>query len=214
MCDRMKKTMPFVIILSGICGTVLQAFSGGSFSAHSFCMFTTLSNIYVVMYYIMASVHGGEGVYCPAWRFSAIISISLTGLVAAFMLGGLFAGASSVMKAGLFLLHDVVPVCVWLDYLAFADKGAFRRRHIAAGLMPALCYMIAAFVGAAAGHGLGMGESRYPYPFMDIDRLGVSRVALICSALGVAMAAGSALLVFADAKMHARKQALVNEKDN
>ena len=49
---------------------------------------------------------------------------------------------------------------------------------------------------------------------MDIDRLGVSRVALICSALGVAMAACSALLVFADAKMHARKQALVNEKDN
>ena len=118
----------------------------------------------------------------------------------------MFDGAPAAMKIALFLLHDVVPVAVWIDYFAFARKGSFRKAHIFAGLLPALCYLIAAFAAAAVGHEFGMGGSSYPYPFMDIDKLGVSRVALICSALALALAGLSALLVFADRHMASRRK--------
>ena len=146
--------MPVIIVLAGGCGLVMQISSSGGSPLHSLCMFTTLSNIYVFLYYVMSLASSGHGVakmFCPAWRFSAMISITLTGLVAVFMLGGIFAAA-------------------------------------------------------ALGHGFGMGGSSYPYPFMDIDKLGVSRVALICSALALALAGLSALLVFADRHMASRRK--------
>ena len=92
------------------------------------------------------------------------LAILLVGIVYATLLNGLVELSGGALLAD-FILHRFTPVLVPLWWLAFATKGGLRARD---PLLFAL-YPLAYFGYALAR---GAADGRYPYPFMDVARLG------------------------------------------
>lgn len=167
------------IIFAGVLGILLQCGLGsGEMSLESFVMFTTLSNVAVIVYYvchlILCRQHKNAPECLVRWKFLITLSIMLTGLVAHFMLRHIFDALPAMQRYGLTLLHYVVPTSVLLDWLLFDEKGHTRAwMPLFAAIFP-LSYLAAAMILVA---GLGIGD--YPYPFLDIDTLGLGTVLLI-----------------------------------
>lgn len=191
-----------LILLSAVTGILLQCEIGTSnFSLYSFRMFTTLSNLAVAVFYLVyliaevrkpGSAAGSVKFrYC---KFLITMSIMLTGLVAHFMLRGMFDSMDTTAKAGLTLLHYVVPIGTFLDWLLFDAKGKTTWK------MPlfATIFPIAYVTVSMAAAPFLTGDSKYPYPFLNVDTLGVGAVALNIVLLAVAFLAVGYLGVAVD----------------
>ena len=199
-----------LILLCAVIGILLQCEVGTSnFSLYSFRMFTTLSNLAVAAFYLAyliaelrkpasaeSSVKFG---YC---KFLITMSIMLTGLVAHFMLRGMFDGMDTIAKAGLTLLHYVVPIGTLLDWLIFDIKGKTTwKMPLFAALFP-IVYVAASMIAAQ----FLTGDSKYPYPFLNVDTLGIGAVALNIVLLAAAFLAVGYLGVFVDHKLKKRTE--------
>jgi hypothetical protein len=192
----------FLILLCVVIGILLQCEVGTSdFSLYSFRMFTTLSNLAVAVFYLaylVAEIRkpgSAEGAvkfgYC---KFLITMSIMLTGLVAHFMLRGMFDSLDTIAKAGLTLLHYVVPISTFLDWLLFDVKGNTTwKMPLFATIFP-IAYVTVSMIKAQ----FLTGEDKYPYPFLNVDTLGVGAVALNIVLLAVAFLAVGYLGVAAD----------------
>jgi hypothetical protein len=206
MKSSVKRTLSLIfkclILLSAVAGILLQCEVGTSnFSLYSFRMFTTLSNLAVAAFYLVyliaekrkpasakCSVEFG---YC---KFLITMSIVLTGLVAHFMLRGMFDQMDAIAKVGLTLLHYVVPIGTFLDWLIFDIKGKTTwKMPLFAALFP-IVYVIASMIAAQ----FLTGENKYPYPFLNVDTLGVGAVTLNIILLAAAFLAVGYLGVAVD----------------
>ncbi len=164
-------------------------------------MFTTLSNLAVAVFYvayIIAEIRKPnspkESVKFKYCRFLITMSILLTGLVAHFMLRGMFDGMDAIVKAGLTLLHYVVPIGTLLDWLLFDAKGkATWKMPLFATLFPGV-YVLVSMIAAQ----FLTGENKYPYPFLNVDTLGAGTVVLNIILLSAAFLTVGYLGVAAD----------------
>lgn len=150
--------------------------------------FTVQSNFLLLAYAVWS--FGGRA---STLKGAVTLYISITGLVAHFIL---MDGASplplltsgDIGDKGEFLLHYVTPVLALIDWLAF-DRG-LRPRWIEPlkWLVYPAAYLVFALVR-------GLFVHRYPYPFLDVNRLGYGGVAVQAVMLSVFFAAlGYALL--------------------
>lgn len=113
-----------LIVLCAIIGILLQCEVGTSyFSLYSFRMFTTLSNLAVAIFYIVYIFGDRNHKTIRYFKFLITMCISLTGLVAHFMLAGMFVNMRPMVKAGLVLLHYIVPISTVFDWILFDEKG-------------------------------------------------------------------------------------------
>jgi len=69
------------------------------------------------------------------------------------------------------LMHDVMPLLFLVWWWMYVPKGTLRPRHIALWLLYPLLYFAYALL---RGHVL----AAYPYPFIDVDKLGYPQVLL------------------------------------
>lgn len=169
-----------LFVLSAVIGILLQCGIGTDhFSLSSFRMFTTLSNLAVAVFFVVDTA----ACLCDRlslksqkiieyFRFLITMSILLTGLVAHFMLRGMFANMDILSKAGLALLHYVVPVGTVLDWILFEKKGKteWKMPLFAAGFP--IIYVAITMLAAKI---IPM-KNKYPYPFLDVDILGATGV--------------------------------------
>ena len=164
-------------------------------------MFTTLSNIAVAVFYLAyliaelrkpaSAENSVKFRYC---KFLITMSIMLTGLVAHLMLRGMFDQMDTIAKAGLTLLHYVVPIGTFLDWLIFDVKGNTTwKMPLFAALFP-IVYVTVSMIAAQ----FLTGEGKYPYPFLNVDTLGVGVVVLNIVLLAVAFLAVGYLGVVVD----------------
>ena len=191
-----------LILLCAVIGILLQCEVGTSnFSLYSFRMFTTLSNIAVAVFYLAyliaelrrpaSAENSVKFRYC---KFLITMSIMLTGLVAHLMLRGMFDQMDTIAKAGLTLLHYVVPIGTFLDWLIFDVKGkATWGMPLFAALFPVV-YVAVSMIAAQ----FLTGDGKYPYPFLNVDTLGVGAVVLNIVLLAVAFLAVGYLGVVVD----------------
>lgn len=204
----LKGKLPIIykgfIAIAAVAGILLQCGLGsGSFSLSSFRMFTTLSNLAVALFYavyiIMAAknAHPAESRAMRYFKFLITMCIMLTGLVAHFMLRQMFVNMDSIAKAGLTLLHYVVPIATFLDWVLFDEKGKTERKM---PLFAAAFPVLYAAVSMIAAQFIS-GEGKYPYPFLDVDTLGAGAVALNIALLAAAFLAVGYIGVFADHKL-------------
>ena len=191
-----------LIFLCTVVGILLQCEVGTSnFSLYSFRMFTTLSNLAVAVFYlsyliaeIRKSGSAESSVKFGYFKFLITMSIMLTGLVAHFMLRGMFDSMDAIAKAGLTLLHYIVPIGTVLDWLLFDIKGKTTwKMPLFAAVFP-LAYVIISLIAAQ----FLTGESKYPYPFLNADTLGAGAVALNIVLIALAFFAVGYLGVAAD----------------
>lgn len=199
-----------LIILSAVTGILLQCEIGtSSFSLSSFRMFTTLSNLAVAVFYlayVTAELRmpgcAENSVKFGYFKFLITMSIMLTGLVAYFMLRGLFDGMDAIVKAGLVLLHDVVSIGTFLDWVLFDAKGKTTwKMPLFATVFP-IVYVAVSMIAAQ----FLTGDGKYPYPFLNVDLLGAGAVVLNILLLAVAFLAVGYLGVAVDHALGRRKR--------
>lgn len=159
------------------------------------CYYTVLSNMLCFVYFAVLVVAQPKRENALI-RGAVTMCISITGLVYHFMLNGMMEAGSSQVTASMLvsniLLHYVVPCMVVLDYFLFAPKGQYKSLYPLAWLVLPYAYlgfaMVRAEVSPMRFSGFG-GDSRYPYPFLDVDLIGWDKVILIVLALTAAITA-------------------------
>ena len=95
------------------------------------------------------------------------------------------------------LIHVITPCLMIVDWLVFVPKGAFRRLDPLRWTLLPYAYLVFGFVYGAAGGEFTPGQT-YPYPFMNVDALGLGGVALWIGALTVALIAVGYVYVLVD----------------
>ncbi|MGY2052023.1 Pr6Pr family membrane protein [Methylobacterium sp. JK268] len=133
------------------------------------------------------------------WVGAAVLCTILVGVVQGLLLRGLrpLQGADVVADIA---LHAVLPIAVPAYWLALVPKGVLRPRD---PLLIAL-YPLAYFAYALLRGGL---TGRYPYPFMNPDRIGWSAVTGNAAGIALSFLAAGGLLVVADRALARRAAA-------
>lgn len=179
-------------------GIVLQyaAVSKDGNAAMLTCYYTILSNMVCFLYFAVLVVAQRKKEN-PLLKGSVTMCIAVTGLVYHFMLNGVMEAnaekVSPVLLAGNILVHYVVPAMVVLDYFLFFPKGQYKSLHPIAWLVLPYLYfgfaLLRAEISDTCFSGFGGAQSRYPYPFMDVDLYGWDKVLLIVLGITVAFLA-------------------------
>ncbi len=159
-----------------------------------FSYFTIISNILVASCFTLsfANPRSGIGKFMarPDVRTGIAVYIVVTGVVYLFLLSNLSPHHGMIYIANI-LLHYVVPVMYVLDWLFFVPKGNLRWKQALNWLAFPLVYAVYTFIhGALTGF--------YPYPFINVAKLGYPRVLLNCVFLIVGFALLGLVLVGTD----------------
>lgn len=134
-----------------------------------FGYFTILTNLMVAT--VMTAIARGNGRPLTAWHEqprvagALVIYSTIMLLVYEVMLRGLWHPAGIEWLADL-LLHDAVPVACLTYFIAFVPRGGLRWQDPVVWLVYPVTYSIYAFVRGAL-------TNWYPYPFVDVNALGV-----------------------------------------
>lgn len=157
----------------------------GNLNLNIFSMFTTLSNLLCVIYFILDIIYLIRNYnkktlveWFPLLKGITTMAITLTLIVAHFILKMSFS-FDSFSNISFLGLHYIVPIMTILDWILFDKKGFIKVYSPIIWTIAPAAYMIVAFNSAILGSGIGVSaDSKYPYYFMDIDKLGMFRVAL------------------------------------
>lgn len=145
---------------------------GGLLSYFSF--FTVLTNTMVatvLTYAVISRSSKGRSFFLQAWVSSGItVSIIVVGVAYSLLLRQLWQPHGVAWLANE-LLHDVMPVLFTLYWWYCVPKGLLGVSHIGVWALYPVLYF--AYI-LLRGHLLGV----YPYPFIDVGKLGYAQVFL------------------------------------
>jgi len=149
--------------------------------------FTVITNLLVAVIMTWVAIGGRAR---PFLLGGITIAILLVGVVYMTLLRGLVELSGGALLADM-LLHKVSPVAMTLWWLLFAPRKALRWGDaLWWGVYP-LAYFAYALV---RGH----YEHKYPYPFMDVGRLGGLQTATNAGGIAVGFIAAGLALVWLD----------------
>jgi len=149
--------------------------------------FTIITNLFLAV--TMTAVAIGRRV-SPFILGGMSLAILLVGVVYATLLAGLHALTGPALVADI-LLHKVSPVAMALWWLLFAPRARLRR---------SAPWWWAVYPLAYFGYALGRGAlgDKYPYPFMDVGKLGWPQTALNAAGIAFAFIIAGFILVWVD----------------
>lgn len=216
MCIRSRAASLAFKLFIAIIGTFAMLSRVGLFGMHSdanfIFFFTNISNIAVAVYFwcdIVSILRGrnANDPWAPKFKYMVMLGITVTCLVAHFMLDGGMVFKNGTFQPHMLVVHYIVPICTILDWVLFDEKGHMGWRDPL--LWPAfpLAYVVYIFFMVLVC-GVDCAESgRWPYPFLNIDVLGVPAVAGICVGLLAFFVALGYGYVAIDHQLSKRKQA-------
>lgn len=149
--------------------------------------FTVLTNLLVAV--TMTSVAVG-GRASPLILGGVTLAILLVGAVYAVLLQGLQRLTGSALLADM-LLHYVSPVAMALWWLLFAPRSRLGRS--APLVWPAYPLVYLAYALAR-----GQADQRYPYPFLDVGRIGWLQTAINAAGIALLFICAGYVLVWID----------------
>ncbi|MGI5126733.1 Pr6Pr family membrane protein [Pseudonocardia sp. CA-107938] len=158
---------------SGEAGAVASI---GTRLARLFSYFTIQSNIVVCVVAILLVLRPDrDGRWWHAARLTSLVAIVITGLVFAVVLAPLvhLTGWALVATIG---FHYVSPWLTLLAWVALGPRRRFTLRTAVAAFVWPILWLVYTFVRGAVVHW-------YPYPFLDVDRIGFDRA--LTNSLGV-----------------------------
>lgn len=188
------RALHFCIAAIAITGLVLQfQVSHGTLSARGDGLATTLlklaSYFTILTNLLLAIAHGicllaprtkaGRFFAHPAVQSGLLLYILVVKIVYVSFLAGLWNPEGKQWWADN-LLHHLTPLFQIVFWVAFVPKGRLSWRLALLWLAWPACYLVWAL---ARGHD-------YPYPFLELDRLGPARTALNCLLMGAGFLAG------------------------
>ncbi len=131
--------------------------------------FTIESNVLVAVTAAVLAVRpAADGRVWRVLRLQALFGITVTGVVYSSLLRGVvdLHGAAAVTNA---LLHYVAPVLTVLGWLVFGPRPRITERTLVVSMTWPVAYVVWAFVH-------GAWSRWYPYPFVDVTKLGYPTV--------------------------------------
>lgn len=166
--------------------------------------FTNISNLAVVIYMwtqivcIARKSHDSSTPPAPVIKHLLILAISVTCLIAHFMLDNGMIFKDGVFQPTMLTVHYIVPIGFVLDWILFDKKGLMKLTEPPKWLVFPLAYLGYAFFMVLCV-GVSMSDnSRWPYPFIDIDAKGTGSVALTCAILVIVFMALGYVYVLID----------------
>lgn len=160
--------------------------------------YTMVSNLLCLVWMILLIVRtardlrqtGPRGTSTPSARGSGAVMMAITVTMLIYLLVLVptrFAdGDSDIFSLTDNLIHIITPLLMIVDWLVFAPKGSFRWIDPLLWTLIPYAYLVWAFVYGSLGGEFTPGQ-KYPYPFMDVDALGVGGVAQWVVALTLAL---------------------------
>ena len=178
----------------------------------SLTMFTLISNILCFIYFLIDIIclyHNYKDknkTYFKVFKGIVTICITVTNLVAFFILK-MYISFDSITNISFIGLHYVVPFMTILDYFLFDEKGNIKYYYPFIWLIIPFIYTILSFIAAFVGHGFGIDKSsRYPYPYMDLDKLGYTKVGINIISLLILFIVLGYIFVFVDKRLEKEKR--------
>jgi hypothetical protein len=184
-------------VLAGVALTVVSAVhtpghfrTGTERGFNTFAFFTIQANLLVGATTLLLAIRlNRSSLVFGTFRLIGLVAITVTGIVYHVALSGLLTLAGYHQLANQ-LVHTVVPVLAVVGWLMAGPRGQTTGR--AAWLSPVYPLAWLAFTlirGAVIGW--------YPYPFIDVTKLGYAKTVVNCvwvSLLFLGLAAGAAAL--------------------
>jgi len=149
--------------------------------------FTIISNL--VLAVTMTSVAAGRRV-SPLMLGGLTLAILLVGIVYASLLRGLHPLSGLPLIAN-YLLHDVSPIAMALYWLLFVPRASLRWNAPWLWLLFPGTYLLYALARAQF-------DRHYPYPFIDVGKLGWAQVALNVGGIALGFLLAGFALVWID----------------
>ena len=145
-----------------------------------FAYFTIQSNLLLGVTSLLLAVRPDRpSTVFRVLRLTGVLAITVTGVVFHLVLAGLVE-PSGVGAFTNLLTHTVVPLLGVLGWLLFGPRGATTWRVVGLTLLFPLAWFAFTIVRGAAVGGY------YPYPFLDVDELGLAQV--VVNGMGIAAA--------------------------
>ena len=148
--------------------------------ANFFSFFTIEANIIAVVVFVIGAIPGREpdSRWYDLARGAAATYMSVTGVVYAVLLSDLPVAADSTIPWVNEVLHYLMPLVVFLDWLFVPPKRVIRFRESLTWAAFPLLYAIYSLIRGAA-------TNWYPYPFLNVDMHGLGRVLVNCIGIGI-----------------------------
>lgn len=149
--------------------------------------FTTLTNLLVAVTMTWVATGGRAS---PTLLGGTTLAILLVGVVYATLLRGLIELSGGAILADM-LLHKISPIVMVLWWLLFAPRARLR------GSAP-LWWSIYPLTYLAYALGRGAIEHKYPYPFLDVGKIGWLQTTLNAGGIALGFIIAGFALVWID----------------
>lgn len=156
-----------------------------------FSYFTILTNCLVALYFSVLWYRKPFPLFSrfekPGFLTALTLYINTVGIVYQFLLRDIWepTGMQRIIDE---LLHSVIPVYVFIFWIFYENKKAVSWKLIPGWLLYPFFYLIYILF---RGHFSGF----YPYPFVDVNELGLEKVLTVSGFLFLGFAVGAFILV-------------------
>lgn len=205
LCFRL---LSLTLIATGII-RITGLFSGSP-AWNSLLFYTVMSNILCLVWMLLLTIQTirdlrrdgtrGTSTTSARWGGTVMMAITVTLLIYlvilvpfAFQQAGDYVPFSFTDN----LVHIITPCLLIADWLFFVRKGTFRWFDPLLWTLIPGTYLVFGFTFGGLGGEFGPGQ-KYPYPFMNIDTLGLGGVATWIAGLTVALVAVGFVYVAVD----------------
>lgn len=174
-------------IIIGVTGLLLHSgYFSGNLRTNMFIYYTNLSNLLCILLFAVLTIRtamGRSNKKLQSFKGMCTLAILVTFLIYHFILrplilrdpsslSGAAAELGNVWTPNNILVHYILPLATLLDWLVFDEKGAYRWPDLLKWIAAPAGYCLFALVRAPLGGVIQGTQSRYPYPFLDVDLLG------------------------------------------
>ena len=175
----------FVIMVSGLIAILIQCgVFDGNYQFSVLRYYTLLSNVFCVIYYMCAIAYAlkKSDTFMPQLKGTLVMCITVTGMVYHFLLSSIFSMQGTKAISNI-ILHYSVPIMTLLDWLLFDKKGVYKKYSPFIWIIAPYVYL--SYVLIVQQFGITFNGSKFPYPFLDVDKLGYEQVVLTVIGLTV-----------------------------
>ncbi|MBB2977113.1 hypothetical protein FHX49_002710 [Microbacterium endophyticum] len=202
------RVLTVIVIAIGL-GRITGVFAG-DVSGTEFLFYTVQSNILCLVWAVALGIRtaldlrsdGVRGGSTPSARGggAVVMAITITMLIYLIVLVPIsFTQSSGYTPFTLTdnLIHIIAPCLIIGDWLLFTPKGRLRWYDPPLWALIPFAYLAFAYAWSAAGGDFGYDRA-YPYPFMNVEELGIGGVAVWLVGLTIALEAVGFLYVAID----------------
>ena len=154
--------------------------------------FTIIANLLVALTFAGIAARR-PGFAAPVVQGGITLTIQLVAIVYQILLRGTLVQTGPEKLADLFL-HGVTPALVLVHWVLYAPKGGLRWRDPLLWAVIPIFYLPYALLRGAA-------DGIYPYPFLDVGRMGVAQVATNAVVIATGFLAAGFGLVWFDRRL-------------